>query len=327
VQGDSLEFSDAKHNVMMKDYLTKEILDSVTATGYPMDTFRVLRVSSGITPGHSGAPIVDANNYVVGIGSGGLSKQGFQRVNWAAPAKTYLPHLEDSKDSKQVKPREENKYQFSVSEATPNSVRSNQHNLYGIYTIPLNDILEALAEEVFDAEELKDLYDTAELINYDLTTAYIDVYQDVNTGATVFVPAGASIEAVGNVFKSVAPGSKVEMFIEIAETDSFDAAQKKLEAFGNTIAPAGNWVADEESTSVENEPENGHFSVEMWANEFDAGNNVTRMLATEITIDYGEGYADFLGLAVMLHASAGQSDLQYFHQMIVCLELSGFAMY
>ncbi len=96
VQGDSLEFSRAEHNIPMRDYLDHQVVKKITASGFPQASLKLLRVSSGITPGHSGAPIIDPedNNKVIGIGSGGLSNIGFQRVNWAVPALTYLPSLE-----------------------------------------------------------------------------------------------------------------------------------------------------------------------------------------------------------------------------------------
>lgn len=66
--------------------------------GYPKLTAQILRLSSIIQPGHSGAPIFDQDGLVVGIGDGGL-RSGVARLNWAIPTRVYLPQLKISKDS------------------------------------------------------------------------------------------------------------------------------------------------------------------------------------------------------------------------------------
>ncbi len=73
-------------------------------------------MSSGITPGHSGAPIIDSedNNKVIGIGSGGLSNIGFQRVNWAVPA-----------------------------------LQTNKVNYHNIGQVPLDNLLNSLVDLIF----------------------------------------------------------------------------------------------------------------------------------------------------------------------------------
>ncbi|MDW3221592.1 MAG: trypsin-like peptidase domain-containing protein [Paracoccaceae bacterium] len=64
---------------------------------YPTRRTQILRVTSTTQPGHSGAPIFDAEGRVVAIHNGGL-KGGWLGMNWSIPAHIYLPGLPGSED-------------------------------------------------------------------------------------------------------------------------------------------------------------------------------------------------------------------------------------
>ena len=195
IQGDELKLSDAQQIVAMKDYLSNDNLKAVTARGYPEDSFKVLRVSSGITPGHSGAPIIDPQNKnsVIGIGSGGLSFKGFERVNWAAPAEYYLPKIEKSGSGpeaiKSAQPPKEVDYQFSSTSTNEGVAKNNNSTFYGTYTIPLSEIYENLDPQI------KDFIKTLSAdYNNDFKKMVLDIYSDYNTGATIAVPTGIPLK-------------------------------------------------------------------------------------------------------------------------------------
>jgi len=89
MQGDDLRFShvrDARSTLsdVMPDKTYKELLGPA---GYPTLDAVILRVGSTLQPGHSGAPILDSKDKVVGIGDGGLY-EGVKGINWAIPATT-----------------------------------------------------------------------------------------------------------------------------------------------------------------------------------------------------------------------------------------------
>lgn len=64
---------------------------------YPTRDTQILRVTTTIQPGHSGAPIFDGQGRLVAIADGGLLG-GWRGINWSIPAHIYLPDLPDSKD-------------------------------------------------------------------------------------------------------------------------------------------------------------------------------------------------------------------------------------
>ena len=65
--------------------------------GYPKRNTQILRVTTTIQPGHSGAPILDPKGRVVAIADGGLLG-GWRGINWSVPAGVYLPDLPNSTD-------------------------------------------------------------------------------------------------------------------------------------------------------------------------------------------------------------------------------------
>ncbi|WP_138464522.1 serine protease [Poseidonocella sp. HB161398] len=64
---------------------------------YPTRDTEILRVTTTLQPGHSGAPIFDAGGRVVAIADGGLLG-GWRGINWSIPAHVYLPGLPASGD-------------------------------------------------------------------------------------------------------------------------------------------------------------------------------------------------------------------------------------
>ena len=69
----------------LREALTQDAYDSLSILGFPSLDFAVLHIEGDLLPGDSGAPIIDKNGIVVGIGSGGL-RGGTIGLGWAIPA-------------------------------------------------------------------------------------------------------------------------------------------------------------------------------------------------------------------------------------------------
>jgi len=320
VQGDSLEFSRAEHNIPMKDYLDSQVVKKITASGYPQPTLKLLRVSSGITPGHSGAPIIDVenNNTVIGIGAGGLSNIGFQRVNWAVPALTYLPVLEkqgtiENTGSLTVS-RDERK--FSVrTEPAPPPLESKKLKFYHIGQVPLEDLLESLVDDGvavedqwFDQSGLEHIKRKARTNSYNMK-APIDIYQNLQTGVMVYIPATIPRQSLtmegGDIL--VVNGGRTRMYLQIVKGDSFrDALLRKnrFMAFLDRKYNVNQWPEDTESEWNYEEPE--HYpEIGYWINEIIKYKPGPEYKLSEANItfrikyDDDQQYGNLLGVAIM----------------------------
>jgi hypothetical protein len=81
---------------LLSDALPDDLRTEVRRIGFPALDTQVLRLDGNLLPGHSGAPLLDAQGRVVGIGSGGLER-GAVGVGWAVRAQ-YLSKLLTSED-------------------------------------------------------------------------------------------------------------------------------------------------------------------------------------------------------------------------------------
>jgi len=347
VQGDSLEFSKAKHNIPMKDYLDHEVVKKVTASGFPQASLKLLRVSSGITPGHSGAPIIDPgdNNTVIGIGAGGLSNVGYQRVNWAVPARTYLPKLEarGSQESVAGLSLSNGDRKFSMrSEIAAPPLVTGQSKYYHIDRVPLEDLLVSInAEEedqdqddqTIDFEALDSIREEATENDYDLA-ALIDVYQNTQTGAMVFIPVAiprSSLFMQDDLL--IADTGRIQMYLQIAETDSLDDALQAKDdyiAFLDTKLGTGNWKIDREWSDDEpsHDPEDGSWERSILKYKGDSAEEALSDIDVFLEIDYDDEdeYGDFLGVAVVGHdyPNFDRRDDELLFLVNACAWVSGF---
>jgi S1-C subfamily serine protease len=100
IQGDDIRFSRSlEANPTLNSILTgNDLKSALRDQGYPLPEARILRISSIIQPGHSGAPIFTLGGKVIGIADGGL-RGGTAHINWAFPAIYYVPRLLNSLDA------------------------------------------------------------------------------------------------------------------------------------------------------------------------------------------------------------------------------------
>ncbi len=323
VQGDSLEFSRAEHNIPMRDYLGSQVVKKITASGFPKASLKLLRVSSGITPGHSGAPIIDPedSNKVIGIGAGGLSNIGYQRVNWAVPALTYLPGLEETgtkkSTEKMVVSEDARKFSARTDDSAAAPIESSKVKYYNIARVALGDLLESVVDEESSSEdpwfsktELEEIQSDAKQNQYSLD-APIDIYQNTQTGAMVYVPAAIhksslSIEADNML---VFDAGRVRMHIQITKGVSFAEALENKDGFIaqlNRKYGINRWPVDRESEwSYEkpvHKPEKGRWDNSTIRYKPEPGTGERLSEASVYTfIDYNEDQkrGNFFGVSVL----------------------------
>lgn len=100
-------------------FASRELNELFRTQSYPGRDTKILRVTTTIQPGHSGAPIFDENGGVVAIADGGLLG-GWRTINWSIPAHVYLPGLPESTDPI---PKEASSWAGLYSAVTPRADR------------------------------------------------------------------------------------------------------------------------------------------------------------------------------------------------------------
>lgn len=327
MQGDDIRFSRGlKPAPTLEDVMTQaQYLRSIGDQGYPAWRARILRVSSTILPGHSGAPIFDKAGLVVGIGDGGLH-QGIQRINWAIPAGEYLLKLASSTESTRV-PRGSTAAHFAevvdasepLLEAAPAAaadtpVLSWSGRLQEILETADDD--ERAATEEFIAEARSEL-------SVDLGASELDVYEDPESGATTAVPADVDLtfDPATRMFEATSASGRVTLYTQVAREEG----ERSMESFWSYLDELADWEADPDSPDEDTEEEDGQRQFSRARIVTDANDDTTAQLMASMIVDDDGG---FLGVAVAVAdmENATPDDLRMLYLFAIAADLSGFTL-
>ena len=215
---------------------------------YPNRETQILRVTTTIQPGHSGAPIFDVEGRVVAIADGGLLG-GWRGINWSIPAHVYLAGLPTSDDPlpEAVSHQAELFSAYAVEDevAIPlgNQTRTDPAApadegapavLANIGQIPLTAVIDILGVE--DDDEMSWMVDDLEDILPNRSTWELflfDALQDTRDGTIHIVPARSSVEFEPNtgLLEAVSVDGAARQFMFVWTSSDFDEAVEGGEAF------------------------------------------------------------------------------------------------
>ena len=178
----------------------KDLRELFKTQPYPGPETQIMRVTTTLQPGHSGAPIFDTQGRVVAIADGGLLG-GWRGINWSIPAHVYLPKLRISTDPV---PAEVSAWSGLYSAVTAEkSVTVATAALTSAPDTPMSALrlVRRVPLTAFEAEmRAEDEYfeETLDFIRAVLGDEFtdaqkFDIYEDPITGATIGVPAGVEL--------------------------------------------------------------------------------------------------------------------------------------
>ena len=159
--------------------------------GFPALETEVLRLDGNLLPGHSGAPLINAEGQVVGIGSGGLER-GAVGVGWAIRAQ-YLPQLQQSAETAPAGTDiAATAFATSAPSTSPaDSVRCGAMTLTLRRTLRLKQI----AATADDPQALTRLsQDLVQVQLEDIADNRFSIWTEPASGAGVIVPYGLALE-------------------------------------------------------------------------------------------------------------------------------------
>ncbi len=231
LQGDVVRFSKSLgerqptlNNIFRR---ADKLREAIGAQGFPKLETQILRLGSTIQPGHSGAPIFDAEGRVIGIGDGGL-RQGIARLNWAIPAAVYLPGLADSLDPIPTSGGASTQlFSTSTADQEPPEVAGREQVHY-VGMVTLAQVLESYGGE---AQEL------AELTEHPLQE-YLDtqlaIYEEQESGATFVIPAYTQVSYNPSDERFHVTGlrsEQLEMYVVIHTSEDAHTAMARAERY------------------------------------------------------------------------------------------------
>lgn len=329
MSGDHIRFTRSLSGTPTLKYIFKTVRQYkkiVGSQGYPGINAQILRISSTIQPGHSGAPIMNKKGKVVGIGDGGL-RQGLSRINWAIPAMTYLPTLPHSKDPHPDKAS----VQASLlgHHVTDGAVvrMGSKSSLEKVGTVALREVMATVDTELADIYTDLDQQAVRET-GKSLAPAGIDIYEDYQTGATVAVPAGFPVQydsATRLLKTSYQGGGQVDMMIQIVMNDSPEEGMDALSGFESMLFGITAWREDPQ---IPDEDEWIAEDSTLFLSRFRYRPDENDQAIDEMNATLILDGSDFLGTAVIArNVPALNRDARYqFYVMHMCAELADFSI-
>lgn len=293
--------------------------------GYPQISAKIGRVISPVMPGDSGSPICNDQGAVVGIIDGGLYK-GLRSYNWAIIASAHLAELisENNRDTFANVNKTDptiNLVTDNVEATLPLEFYNGKVSLQKIFTSTLGQINTTLD---LDQEELKEIaQDYTRIANSTgkyIKNAQVDVYQDWNTGATIAIPQGFTLEYSQSYdqflfLQATSPGGKVKLVFAIIDETIDDPGHDLIDYILNMDYDA-NWYEEEYDAYKEEPIYAAHDYYYINDNGGDAA----------ISLLYSYGH--FMGLgAYIVSESTSKEDEYYFELLQECVMLSDFPQY
>jgi hypothetical protein len=252
MQGDYIRFSRSLNQeqptlqsiLKVSDELKKELEQQ----GFPAIDVDILRISSIIQPGHSGAPILSKEGAVVGIGDGGL-RGGVARINWAIPAELYLPLLPDSQDDIPGQASLQAKL-YSVSETQPAepavsvATTAGPQSLKKTLTTTLENIISTLPEESEKCQTLQEELEEFEEADIPIEHVQLNIYDNPEVGVSLAVPAEISLETQDDLFVFSSKAHAIRMVVKISNSGDREKAFVEAESFSKLVRQNTNWELD-----------------------------------------------------------------------------------
>jgi hypothetical protein len=173
----------------LNDMLTDQARNSLQqASGIDLG-IDILRLDGNLVPGLSGAPLINQQGEVVGIGSGGL-ENGLAGISWAVRAH-YLDELAQAPapTSAETSESASNLFSAPLEGSSPSQLPCGDFNFVRTKKRTLRELLNTTD----DITGFMQLASTAQFDVKQLESIEYTVYSEQNSGASVAVPSGASL--------------------------------------------------------------------------------------------------------------------------------------
>lgn len=246
-------------------FSSEELRSLFRSQNYPTRRTQILRVTSNTQPGHSGAPIFDANGKLVAIHNGGL-KGGWLGMNWSIPAHVYLPGLPTSPDLPPTEVSHWAALQSAVtvdvqktifmSSGDPPQTTSDAEEKQGWHYygwLPLAAIAEnyALSGDT-EFEKSFDIIRTVHVKKNAFDNIGFDIWRYGDSNATVAVPSGMDADYGADEILFTSKDDLFELEVSTRQANSFSKAfQDGLKPFFNDYQSYFEWDSSLDREALE----------------------------------------------------------------------------
>jgi hypothetical protein len=217
----------------LKSILTKSALKKITV--YPNVNLTILNLEGNLVPGLSGAPILNDAGHVVGIVDGGL-ENGAVGISWGIPA-NQLPLLAQSLDTKLPNAKHVAELFAADLDADMEDVETfgNVH-MTKLRSRTFAQLMEA-SDDVLAVTQLATLFAFFNPYEFEY-----DIYQDLDSGATIVLPQGVEVSTGGNFSVASYDEPRMQIKFRVERVAGLADAQLKSQRFEQDLTEYDNHV-------------------------------------------------------------------------------------
>ncbi|TPW17433.1 MAG: hypothetical protein FD130_661, partial [Halothiobacillaceae bacterium] len=215
----------------LADLLPDRVSEEIRRAGTPSLSLEILRLQGHLVPGLSGAPIVNDQGELVAIGDGGL-ENGAASISWALPV-AQIEALTRSQES-----------------MTPTIIAASSHFAASLETSRGQSVVcgdmtftklrtrlyGELAASSDDPVGLAQIQQMAQIVGLDIDQLQFDIYEHLDTGATVALPAGLALTSHGRECTASQYQGALTLYLGSSMARSVAAVDTLSIQFENSIA-------------------------------------------------------------------------------------------
>ena len=201
---------------------------------YPSTTIQILNLEGNLVPGLSGAPIIDNDGKVVGIVDGGL-ENGAIGISWGIPA-SHLQRLAQSTVTSLPRTA-------GIPELFAADLKADVGQTQIVGKIRLTKLrsrtfqqLAATADDQLGLNQLATFFSMFNPYSF-----RYDIYQDIESGATIVVPEGAKISNHGDFTVASMNNPRMEIRFQIIRVQNQFDAQNQSVIFEQQLTELDNY--------------------------------------------------------------------------------------
>ncbi|NIR51504.1 trypsin-like peptidase domain-containing protein, partial [candidate division KSB1 bacterium] len=175
---------------ILKNILPPKDRKELEAVKIPDISLPIYYLDGSLLPGFSGSPVVNRHGKLIGIGDGGLEK-GASNVSWVIPAH-HLDKLTASRMTSLPGDLSKASQSFSADMDVPTDYREVRYNEF-VFVKTKTRTFEELLETTDDPEGLLWVLKIFEEFTVDYFPFEFDIYEDINYGLIITLPAGLDL--------------------------------------------------------------------------------------------------------------------------------------
>lgn len=174
----------------LEHILPENVRQEVRRAGSPSLSLEILLLEGHLLPGLSGAPIINANGHVVAVGDGGL-ENGAAEISWGLPVHHVESLALSNENTVTAIARIPSHFAAGLESTQGQTIQCGDLSMTKVRTRPFSKLVNSSD----DPDSLVQITNFTGMAGFDSSAYSYDIYQHLDSGATVAIPSGLQLTA------------------------------------------------------------------------------------------------------------------------------------